>query len=310
MDKHPGRHEELIRLAACPNPVYSLCYTDAMSSSKGDPRPIGFFDSGIGGLSIVLAAREVLPAEDVVYLADSANCPYGPKPADEIRSLARAAAGELVCRGSKAIVVACNTASVAALAQLRATFDVPFVGIVPAVKPAATATRRRRIGVLATAATLHGDVFAALVDEFAADVVVVEQAAPDLVDLVERGSLAGEETERLLRSYLEPMIADGIDSLVLGCTHYPFLRPAVEAIVGPGVRVFDTGMPVARQLRRVLDERDLLHDRLGRGTLTLITSGDPATVSSIAAGLLGTPPATCEAWPSHRSPKTKDRTAA
>src|SRR5690606_33462135 len=115
-----------------------------------------------------------------------------------------------------------------------------FVGIVPAVKPAASATRRRRIGVLATAATLHGEVFAALVDQFASDVVVVQQAAPDLVDLVERGELAGDETERLLRSYLAPMLADGIDSLVLGCTHYPFLRPSIEAIVGPGVQVFDT----------------------------------------------------------------------
>ncbi len=236
-------------------------------------QPIGVFDSGFGGLSILREIRGLLPAEDVLYFADTAHCPYGPRSREEIQRLAVGIAGYLIDRGAKLIVVACNTASVAAVSLLRATYTtVPFVRVVPAVKPAAEKTRTGRVAVLATPAMFQGEMFEDLVRDFATNVEVVRQVCPGLVELVEAGKTEGPEVEALLRGYLQPAQAAGADTVVLGCTHYPFLRPTVERIVGPEVQVIDTGAAVARQVGRVLAERGLRRHTPGTGRCTFYTS--------------------------------------
>jgi glutamate racemase len=220
--------------------------------------PVGVFDSGVGGISVLREIRGLLPALDLTYAADSAHCPYGTKSDTEIRARACATARFLIeQRGARAVVVACNTATAAAIDSLRETFaDVPIVGMEPAVKPAAAATRSGVVGVLATGATLGGERFAGLAARFSDGIELLTQACPGLVEQVESGALDAPATLALLRGYVEPLLARGADVLVLGCTHYPFLRPALAGIVGPEVAVIDTGAAVARQLARVLDDVD------------------------------------------------------
>lgn len=246
------------------------------AGADSDDRPVGVFDSGVGGISILREIRRQLPLEDVVYFADTANCPYGSKTKDELRALTSSIARFLLDRGAKLIVVACNTASVAALSALRATFPVPFVGVVPAVKPAALMSRRHSVAVLATPATFQGEMFADLVETFAADVHVVRQVCPGLVEMVERGETDGPAVEGMLAEYLRPAMAASVDAVVLGCTHYPFLRPVVERIVGPEVHVVDSGDAVARQVGRVLDAHGLRSRRASRGRVTFYTSSPDA----------------------------------
>lgn len=236
--------------------------------------PIGVFDSGVGGLTVVLEIQRLLPGEDIVYFADTANFPYGVRSPHELVVLSVAASRFLVRRGAKAIVVACNTASSAALAPLRAVFDVPFVGMVPGIKPASAATRAGKIGVLATEATVSGQIMAELVEAFADGVSVVAQACSELTELVEMGEVASERTRAVLRRYLEPMLAEGVDTLVLGCTHYPFLRPCIAEIAGDGVQIIDTGGAVARQLARVLEQHQLDRRRQAGGVVEYHVSGD------------------------------------
>jgi len=270
---------------------------DSTPGAASHDRPVGVFDSGVGGLSILREIRQQLPAEDLVYFADTANCPYGSKTKPELQTLAVRIAGFLLDRGAKLIVVACNTASVAALATLRATFPVPFVGVVPAVKPAALATRTRRVAVLATPATFQGEMFDDLVRSFAADVQVIRQVCPGLVELVERGAVDGPEVRRLLERYLRPALEASVDTVVLGCTHYPFLRPVVEDIVGPGVGVLDSGEAVARQVGRVLDARGLRRRGEARGQTVFFTSSPNAErLRPIVERLSGEPePRVCSA---------------
>ncbi len=216
-----------------------------------------------------------LPHEDLLYVADSANCPYGPRPAEEIRRLSHRVASFLIDQGVKTIVVACNTASAAALQSLRQTYpNVPFVGMVPAVKPASLTTRTGVVGVLATPATVAGALYADVVQRFARHVKVIEASGEGLVAAVEAGQLDGPETEALLHRYLDPMMAAGVDTIVLGCTHYPFLEPAIRRIVGPAVSIVDPGPAIARQVERVLDRRGLLATRERAGRPTFFTSGD------------------------------------
>ena len=215
-------------------------------------RAIGVFDSGVGGLTVLKALRERLPAERFLYYADLAHCPYGGQTSDAIRERATRITTDLVEAGCKLVVVACNTATIAAIAHLRSHFDLPFVGMEPAVKPACAATRSGVIGVLATEASLGGDKFQQLVAEHGAGIQVVMQACPGLVECVERGILDGPEVGALLGRYLEPMQRAGADVIVLGCTHYPYLRPQIEKLAGPGVTVIDTGDAVARQADRLL----------------------------------------------------------
>lgn len=220
----------------------------------GDRAPIGVFDSGVGGLSVLREIRALVPTSDLIYVADSGHCPYGTKSYAEIRARADAIADFLVERGAQAVVVACNTATAAAIDHLRSRIrSVPIVGMEPAIKPAAAATRSGVVGVLATGATLGGERFAGLAERFSDGIELLTQACPGLVEQVEAGDLDGPVTRDLLRRYAMPLLARRADTLVLGCTHYPFLRPALRDLCGPAITLIDTGAAVARQTARVLE---------------------------------------------------------
>jgi glutamate racemase len=243
-----------------------------------DTRPIGIFDSGIGGLTVTQAMRQALPTERLFYFGDNAHMPYGQRSLDEVRRFSIAITQALLdTAGCKLIVMACNTASGAALHALRTRWpQVPFVGMEPAVKPAAEQTRSGIVGVIATTATFQTEVYASVVERFGQDVRVLHQACPGLVTAIESGDLDGPHTESLLRGWLEPLVAQGIDTLVLGCTHYPIVRPLIERIVGPGVRVIDPAPAVARQVARLMEQRHLTAPPHTSGRLECHTSGDPA----------------------------------
>ena len=250
-------------------------------------RAIGVFDSGVGGLSVMREIAKQLPHEDILYFADSANCPYGPRPLEEVRKLSESVTAFLIRQGVKIVVVACNTASAASLHHLRVTFRVPIVGMEPAIKPAAERTESNKIGVIATKATFQGELFASLMERFAADVDVYTQACPGLVERIEAGLIEDVETEALLADYLKPMLDAGIDSLVLGCTHYPFLRRTIERVVGPGVTVIDPSQAVARQTGWVLERKGLANRRNRMGEHFFYTSGDPKAFAEMMERLIG-----------------------
>ena len=213
---------------------------------------IGVFDSGVGGLSVLKHIRTALPRHDLCYVADSGHVPYGEKTQDYIRERSLALAQLLVDEGAASIVIACNTATAAAAAFLRERFTLPIVAMEPAVKPAVAATRSGVVGVLATVGTLESARFAALLEQYAGDVEIVTQACPGLVEQVEAGELDSPATRALVERYTRPLIARGADTLVLGCTHYPFLKPMITELAGPDVRLIDTGEAVARQVVRRL----------------------------------------------------------
>ena len=248
--------------------------------------PIGIFDSGVGGLSVLREIRRRLPHENLLYYADSGHCPYGGKSADEIGARATAITDELLAAGAKLIVVACNTATIAAIERLRATYPLSFIGIEPAIKPAVAQTRSGVVGVLATGAALAGDKFLRLQAQHDAQVRVITQPCPGLVEFVERGELDGPALRALLARYVEPLLADGADTLVLGCTHYPFLRPVLRELVGADVCLLDTGEAVARQTQRVLEREGLSADGGASGTLEWRTSGERARVAPVIERLL------------------------
>lgn len=222
--------------------------------------PIGVFDSGVGGLTILRELFRELPAERFVYFGDTGHCPYGVRSVAQIQHLSLAAARFLLDRRAKVIVVACNTASVAALAELRQALPVSLVGVVPAVKPAAERTRTGIIGIAATEASAHGEYLRGLIHAHAHGVRVLAAGCPRLVELVEAGTLDGPEAVAAVRGYIQPMLDAGIDLLVLGCTHFPAMRAAFERVAGPAVSVIDSGAAIARQTRRVLQRGGLLAD--------------------------------------------------
>ncbi|MCL5959974.1 MAG: glutamate racemase, partial [Chloroflexi bacterium] len=226
-----------------------------------------------------------------LYFADAAHCPYGAKSAEEIRQLSRSIVECLLANDAKLIVVACNTASVASLAYLRANFSVPFVGIVPAVKPAAQTTQSKRIGVLATNATFQAAIFDDLIEKFASDTAVVRQICPGWVELVEQGKIDGAEAEGLVARYVAPLLQDQIDTLVLGCTHYPFLRPLIESFIqkttGAGINVVDPAPAVARQVGRVMAANGLDSSRSTSGSVRYFTTGDAEALRQTVRKLLG-----------------------
>lgn len=232
---------------------------------------IGIFDSGVGGLSVLRHLRAQLPQANILYFADTGHVPYGPRPLADVQIFAEGITRFLLDHGAQVIVVACNTASAAALKHLRLAFpQVPFVGMEPAVKPAAEQTRTGVVGVLATPATFQGELFNSVVERFAQGVTVIPQVCPGLVQQIEAGALEAPETEAMLRGWVEPMLRQNIDALVLGCTHYPFVIPLLERICGPGVRVIDPAPAVARQTVRVLGPVD----GQGEGRLVYVTSGE------------------------------------
>jgi glutamate racemase len=252
--------------------------------------PIGAFDSGVGGLSILREIHRLLPNEDLLYFADQDHVPYGDRTLNEVRAYSVEITRYLLSRGAKLIVVACNTASAAALDHLRRSFvDTPFVGMEPAVKPAANLTRSGHIGVLATPATFEGELFASVVARFASGVQVHQSSVPGLVERIEAADLASDQTRQLLRQAIEPLLAQDIDTLVLGCTHYPFVVPVIEELTGPEVRVIDPAPAVARQVRRRLSDHGLRATAARQATITYITTARPPRLASLATRLIGQP---------------------
>ena len=260
-------------------------------------RPIGVFDSGIGGLTVLRAMRQQMPDEPLLYLADQAHVPYGARPLEEVRHFSEAITRYLLDQGARLIVVACNTASAAALRYLRQVFpEIPFVGMEPAVKPAAEHTRSGVVGVLATPATFQGELYASVVERFAQGVKLLQHTCPGLVAQIEAGELDTLRTHSILEEALRPMLNQGIDTVVLGCTHYPFVIPLIQEIVGPTVRVIDPAPAVARQALRLL-YADSLYDLDGDERksppgkslplLRFVTTGDPARLETMLPGLLG-----------------------
>jgi glutamate racemase len=224
--------------------------------------PIGFFDSGIGGLSVMLAARRILPYENMLYFADSAHCPYGSKGVEFVRRRSLVISRFLLDRGAKALVVACNSASEAALELLRLTYPgCEIIGVEPALKVAQGLSRNKRVGVLGTPLTLKGRRFSRLLENFSAGLEVYTQPVSGLVELIEAGRFDDPRLEAILKKNLQPLLDQGIDTLVLGCTHYPLVRGPIAVICGPGVDVIDTGEAVAKQLCRRL----LMGGRLNPG---------------------------------------------
>ena len=243
--------------------------------------PIGVFDSGVGGLTVLEEIQQLLPHESLLYVADCGYIPYGEKtPAFICERLHRVAAFFRE-RGAKALVIACNTATVAAVADLRKSYpDWPLVGMEPAVKPATAATRSGVVGVLATTGTLQSAKFAALLDRFATDVRVITRPCPGLVELIETGDLGSPALRQLLQSYVEPLLSAGCDTIILGCTHYPFLRPLLADLVPADVAIIDTGAAVARQLQRLLGANDLLAEGPA-GDARFWSSADPENLRKI-----------------------------
>jgi glutamate racemase len=250
--------------------------------------PIGIFDSGVGGLSVLRAIRDQMPGEDVIYLGDQGHIPYGPRPMQEIREFSEAITNFLLELEAKIIVVACNTASAAALNHLRKTHPhVPFVGMEPAVKPAVEQTRTGRVGVLATPATFQGGLYASVVERFANGVELIQNTCDGLVQQIEAGDLDGDATRTILEDALHPMLEKNIDTVVLGCTHYPFVIPLIERIVGENVRVIDPAPAVARQVRRLLESGEKTNISSSPGTIRLFTSSDPEALRLMLPKLLG-----------------------
>ena len=251
-------------------------------------RPIGIFDSGVGGLSVLRSLRQLLPAEPLFYLADQAHVPYGPRPLEQVRYFSEQITRYMLGEGAKLIVVACNAASAAALQHLRQVFpEIPFVGMEPAVKPAAEQTRSGVVGVLATPATFQGALYASVVERFANGVNLLQSTCPGLVQQIEAGDLDGPVTRDILEGALRPMLAQGIDTVVLGCTHYPFVIPLIEQIVGVGVRVIDPAPAVARQVLRLLDERSLRQpEKTEPPVIRLVTTGDGTVMAAAVRRLI------------------------
>ena len=259
-----------------------------MESSFNPQQPIGIFDSGVGGLSVLRAIRQALPHEDILYLGDQAHIPYGPRGKEDIRRFALGITQFLLAQGAKLIVVACNAASAAALHELRKTFpDVPIVGMEPAVKPAAETTQSGKVGVLATPTTFAGDLYASVVERFAKGVEIFTSTCSGLVEQVEAGALTDPRTLEILEKALKPMLAAGIDTIVMGCTHYPFVIPMIQTITGPAVRTIDPAPAIARQVRHLLESHELMNNDQAPGELKFCTSGVVEKLSDLLPQLLG-----------------------
>ena len=250
--------------------------------------PIGIFDSGVGGISVLRAIREQMPEESVLYFGDQGHIPYGPRPVEQIRDFSEAITRFLLEHGAKIIVVACNTASAAALKYLREKFpDIKFVGMEPAVKPAAEHTHTGKVGVLATPATFQGALYASVVERFGNGVELFQDTCNGLVQQIEQGNLDGQETRRILEAALLPMLEKNVDTVVLGCTHYALVIPLIQQIVGENVRVIDPAPAVAKQTGRLLDARGMRNQSGPKGDVKFYTSGDPEELKSLLPMLLG-----------------------
>ncbi|MBO6168464.1 MAG: glutamate racemase [Bacteroidales bacterium] len=241
---------------------------------------IGIFDSGSGGLSVLREIRKILPDERFIYYSDNAHCPYGEKTAQYIIDRSRAISDMLLSKGASAVVVACNTATAAAISTLRAEYDIPFVGMEPAVKPAATGTKSGVIGVLATAGTLRAPKYLNTRGKYGGNIKIEEQVGRGFVELVEGLELDGPHAESVVRASLEPLLDAGADTIVLGCTHYPFLLPLMQRIAPSGVSFIDPAPAVARRLRDVLTAGGVSLSDPDPG-VELLASGDDTTLKKL-----------------------------
>ncbi|WKK66175.1 glutamate racemase [Lutimonas zeaxanthinifaciens] len=243
--------------------------------------PIGIFDSGVGGLTIYEEIHRLLPNEDIIYLADSKNAPYGEKTKEEIIKISVKNTEFLLSKGCKLIVVACNTASTNAVKYLREHYELPFIRVQPAIKPAAMNSKTKIVGILATKSTLKSDLLFETSQRFAQGVEVVEQVGEGLVTLIESGKMHSEEMTMLLKKHIKPMMDKKIDHLVLGCTHYPFLTDQIEEIVGSSVKILDSGEAIARQTKVILEQEDLLNLDHGKINRMFYTNKDPQVMQKI-----------------------------
>ena len=242
---------------------------------------IGLFDSGIGGTSIWKEVVKLLPNENTIYLADSKNAPYGQKTSDQIIELSIKNTELLISKGCKLIIVACNTATTNAIDYLRSHYSIPFIGIEPAIKPAALFSKTDAIGILATKGTLTSKLFEKTANEYTKNITTIEQDGEGLVELIEGGKLNSTETQQLLNNYLSPMLQFNIDHLVLGCTHYPYLIPQIKEIVGPLVKIIDSGEAVAKQTKAVLNKHQLLNEVLNETTHQFYTNTTKQVLETI-----------------------------
>lgn len=221
--------------------------------------PIGIFDSGVGGISIWKELNTLLPNENTIYLADSMHAPYGPKGKEEIIRLSKKNTKLLIERGVKIIIVACNTATTAAIDVLRSEYAIPFVGIEPAIKPAAISSRQEKVGILATEGTLKSSLFQNTSSAFRSKVDIIEKVGTGLVEAIEKGDINSTPTRQLLKKYLDPMVDQGIDKLVLGCTHYPFLKPLIKQLIPQNIEIIDSGKAVAKRTEFILNQEGMLN---------------------------------------------------
>ncbi|NJB82112.1 glutamate racemase [Wenyingzhuangia aestuarii] len=247
--------------------------------------PIGVFDSGVGGTSIWKEIIQRLPYENTIYLADSKNAPYGQKSKQEIIDICIKNTEILISRGAKIIVIACNTATTNAIDVLRTKYNIPFIGIEPAIKPAALATKTKAIGILATKGTLSSDLFHKTTNQFASNILVIEQEGTGLVPLIEQNKMDSLEMKTLLKQFLNPMIQKNIDHLVLGCSHYPYLIPQIRTLVGNNVHIIDSGFAVAKQTEKVLAELQLLNNNTKAGKHYLMSNSNTQTLATLTNGI-------------------------
>jgi glutamate racemase len=250
--------------------------------------PIGIFDSGVGGLSVLRSIRELMPEESIIYFGDQGHVPYGPRPLQQVRDFSEGITRFLLGKGVKIVVVACNAASAAALTYLRQTFpDISFVGMEPAVKPAVELTGTGVVGVLATPATFQGALYASVVERFAAGVILLQNTCPGLVQQIELGEIKGPLTRTILEDALIPMLEKNIDTIVLGCTHYPFVIPLIQQVAGDKVRVIDPAPAVARRTKYLLETNGLKLKAGGYGEIKFFTSGDATVLQGLLPKLIG-----------------------
>ena len=261
----------------------------SLEFSSSTQKPIGVFDSGVGGISVLQHIHATLPNEHLIYFADSRYAPYGNRTAQEIQSRCFAISDFLISQGVKAIVVACNTATAAAIDAMRERYSVPIFGMEPAVKPAAAATKNGIVGVLATVGTLKSAQFAALLESYGRNVQVVTQGCEGLVECIEHGELDTESTRQLLQLYCEPLLREGADTIVLGCTHYPFVRPLIKQVVGDDIVLIDTGSAVAKHVQKRLAELSLLEQQFTAGRVEFWTNSQLPDAADIIWRLWGKP---------------------
>lgn len=258
-----------------------------LKKSKKVNQPIGVFDSGVGGLSVLLEIQKLLPNENYIFLADQARIPYGEKTPEELEKISLNVGNFLHKEGVKMIVVACNTATCHGIDALRNTLPIPIVGTVPAIKPALENSKTGKVGVISTPMTSKSKTLKDLIDKYGNGNKVVNIGCPGLEDIVERGDINSEDTKKLLNRYLDSFRNTGIDYLVLGCTHYPFLKRNIKDYLGDRVNIIDSGAAIALQVSRILIKEGLKNGQIGEGITQYYTTGDPVAFSRSASGLLG-----------------------